>query len=86
MKDKFIRFLKDAHAFDEYKKEILPYDLNDLRAQFDDGGAKFLLGDGCIFYWTLAKTDVDWEVLNDEWVAFLAVKNKDESSTQSSTH
>lgn len=51
MKAKFIRFLKDNHAFDEYKEEILPTTFGDLDAQFKDGGAEFVLEDGCIFFW-----------------------------------
>lgn len=68
MKEKFIKFLKDNHAFDEYKKEILPYSLNDLNPQFLDGGAEFLLSDGCIFYWSLASTGVNWKELSEKWV------------------
>lgn len=68
MKDKFIRFLKDNHAFDEYKEEILPYSLDDLNAQLLDGGAEFLLNDGAIFFWRLASTSVNWEELSERWV------------------
>ena len=71
MKDKFIRFLKDNHAFNEFKTEILPYALKDFNSQFEDGGAEFLLGDGCIFFWRQATTGVYWEKLNGEWVKLL---------------
>ncbi|MDM5264774.1 hypothetical protein PF327_11265 [Sulfurovum sp. XTW-4] len=71
MKDKFIRFLKDNHAFDEYKEEILPYSLDDLNPQFKDGGAEFLLNDGCIFYWSLATTGVNWKELSEKWKELL---------------
>ena len=67
MKEMFIRFLKDHHAMDEYETEILPYSLNDLKAQLLDGGAEFLLNDGAIFFWNQATTGVDWEVLNTKW-------------------
>jgi len=43
MKDKFIRFLKDHHSFDEYKKEISPLRIGDLDNELSDGGACFLL-------------------------------------------
>ena len=71
MKNKFIRFLKDNHAFDEYKQEILPYSLEDLNAQLKDGGAEFLLNDGCIFFWRLASTSINWEELSIKWVEML---------------
>ena len=76
IKDKFIRFLKDNHAFDEYKEEILPYTLDDLKAQFLDGGAEFLLNDGCIFHWRLASTSVNWEVLAKKWIELLEKENR----------
>jgi len=66
MKEKFIRFLKDHHAFDEFKIEIRPYTMQDLNAQLMDA-SEFVLQDGCIFYWLSANTDVDWEKLNKKW-------------------
>ena len=72
MKNKFIRFLKDNHAFDEYKQEILPYTLEDLNAQLLDGGAEFLLNDGCIFFWGQACTGIDWKELSEKWTLSLA--------------
>ena len=67
MRDKFIRFLKDNHAFDEYKKEILPYKLDDLGAQLEDGGQCFLLQDGCIFFYKDAVTGINWKDLSRKW-------------------
>lgn len=67
MKDRFIRFLKDNHAFDEYKKEILPFKLDDMNAQFEDGGECFLLQDGCIFFHNSAVTGVNWTELSEKW-------------------
>lgn len=67
MQDSFIRFLKDNNAFAEFKKEILPYSLRDLLWQMNDGGAEFLLSDGCIFFWRQATTGVDWRVLDEKW-------------------
>ena len=76
MKAKFIRFLKDNHAFDEYKEEILPYALGDLKAQFLDGGAEFLLNDGCIFFWGQACTGIDWKELSVKWAELLEKENR----------
>lgn len=67
MKNIFIRFLKDNHAFDAYKKEILPYKLDDLSAQLKDGGAEFLLQDGCIFFYKDAVTGINWKELSKKW-------------------
>ena len=70
MKQKFIRFLKDNRAFDEYKKEILPYSMSDLNAQFKDA-AEFVLEDGCIFFWKNSVTGIYWEGLNAQWLALI---------------
>jgi len=67
MKEKFISFMKKHRAFDEFKMEIRPYTMTDFNAQLLDGGAEFMLGDGNIFFWTSAKTDIDWEKLNRIW-------------------
>ncbi len=69
MKEKFIRFLKDNHAFDEFKREIRPYIFEDFNAQLLDGGAEFMLHDGCIFYHRVASTGVDWQALDVKWKA-----------------
>ncbi len=74
-KDLFISFMKQHHAFDEYKKEIHPHKFGDLDEQFKDG-AEFVLEDGCIFFWKDAVTDIYWEKLNAEWVALLKEENK----------
>ena len=76
MKDKFIRFLKDRHCFDEYKEEILPFKLGDLTIEFESGGAEFLINDGAIFFWKHSMTDVDWKKLNDEWVGLVREHEK----------
>ena len=70
-KEKFIRFLKDHHTFWEFKREIAPLQLNDLK-EFEDGGAWNLLGDGCIFFHKNAVTNVNWAVLDEEWKRSLA--------------
>lgn len=69
MKNKFIRFLKDNRAFDEYKKEIIPFKLENINAEFVDGGACFLLQDGCIFFYKDAVTGVNWKELSQKWEA-----------------
>ena len=66
MKEKFIAFMKQRHAFEEFKKEIRPYTMSDLTAQFIDA-YEFVLCDGCIFFWRLSTTGIDWETLNKEW-------------------
>lgn len=76
IKDKFIRFLKDNHAFDEYKKEILPYRFDDLKESFTDGGHSFLLQDGSIFFYNHAVTGVNWKELGEKWEAFCESEDK----------
>ncbi len=71
MKHKFINFLKSHHAFQEYITEIAPYTMKDLEVQLSDGGEEFLLQDGCIFFYKTAKTDIDWDKLNREWIDML---------------
>ncbi len=71
MKSKFIRFMREHHALKEYLMEIVPYSLDDLNVQFNDGGAEFVLCDGAIFFWKDAKTDIDWSELNEKWVTLL---------------
>ena len=71
MKQKFIRFLKKKHAFEEFKKEISPRVMDDLSVQFTDGGAEFVLCDGAIFFWNLADTGIDWKKLNEEWLEMM---------------
>ena len=66
MKEKFTKFMKKHHAWDEFKVEIRPYTISDLTAQFEEA-YEFLLCDGCIFFWRSAKTDIDWRVLNEKW-------------------
>ncbi len=78
MKDKFIRFLKDHQAFDEYKEEIKPYTFEQVCNNFDDGGEEFMLQDGSMFFWKDAVTFVDWATLDKEWkeICFAERRNK----------
>ena len=67
MKQKFINFLKTRHALDEYERNIAPFELDDLNHEFEDGGAEFILDDGCVFFYKNADDDIDWQSLADEW-------------------
>ena len=71
MKHKFIKFLKENHAFQEYQEEIKPYTMKDLEVQLSDGGEQFLLQDGCIFFYNQATTFINWDDLSSKWVAML---------------
>ena len=70
MKDEFIKFLKEHHALQEFKKDIYPTTMDDLDTQFKDGGARFVLEDGCLFWYKSAESDADYKTLNTEWVQF----------------
>ncbi len=74
MKQKFIKFLKENHAFQEYLEEIKPYTIKDLEVQLSDGGEQFLLQDGCIFFYHQATTSINWDDLSSKWMAMLEEK------------
>ena len=59
MKHKFIQFLKEQHALQEFLMEIVPECMDDLDVQFSDGGAEFVLCDGAFFFYKNAKTTVE---------------------------
>lgn len=71
MKEKFIKFMKKNHAFQEFLEEIRPDTIDNLNTQFKDGGAEFVLCDGAIFFYKDAKTDIDWDILNRKWVEMM---------------
>lgn len=71
MKDKFIKFMKKNHAFQEFLEEIHSDTIDNLNTQFKDGGAEFVLCDGAIFFYKDAKTDIDWGRLNRKWVEMM---------------
>ena len=82
MKDKFIRFLKNHRAWDEFKREIENYN-NTLRGQYksqtpvDDALAQLdwgkqhlytnVLEDGICFFYDDLVTDIDWDDLDKQW-------------------
>lgn len=70
MKGKFLRFLRDHKALQEFTQELAAVYLtvNEIDAQFLDGGAKYILSNGCMFFWADAVTDIDWAKLDREWV------------------
>ena len=67
MRDRFIRFMKDNHAYEEFLEEIVPFKIEDLQLQFRDGGAEFVLQDGSLFWWKDSYTFTDWESLDAKW-------------------
>ena len=71
LREKFIRLLKDNHAFQEYLQEIKPWTMKNIEIQLSDGGEEFLLQDGCIFFYREATTFVNWDELNLKWVEML---------------
>jgi len=68
LKAKFIKFMKQKKAFAEFKIDIFPTVMSDLDTQFKDGGAEFVLEDGCLFFYKDSKIGVNWKRLNEEWV------------------
>ena len=67
MVDKFIRFLKDNHAFDEYKREIAPHQFEGLWKDIREM-PEGVLADGYVFFYKDAKTLVDWEMIEQRWL------------------
>ncbi len=74
MKHKFISFMRKEHALKEFLIEIVPLSLDDLNIQFIDGGAEFVLCDGCIFSHKDARTDINWADLNERWLKVMKVE------------
>jgi len=68
MKAKFIKFMKQKRSFAEFKIDIFHTVMSDLDAQFKDGGAEFVLEDGCLFFYKDSQTGVNWKRLSEEWV------------------
>ena len=76
MKDKLIRFLKDNHAFNEFKIEVkkatkgATFDsiMHSLKVSksFD-----VALVDGVSIDYNSEITDIDWEELNKKWIELL---------------
>ena len=77
MKQKFIKFMKKRHAFEEFRRELAAEGLtiDDLDLQFIDEGSEFILNNGCIFFWKNAVTDVDWAELDRIWVEMMRGKS-----------
>lgn len=61
LKAKFIAFMKEQQLMQEFEEDIKPCTMKDLNQQFKDGGAEFVLENGCIFFWE------DSEVGNARW-------------------
>ena len=76
MKQKFIRFLKDNHAFDEFK-ELISFltsneDFNIIEQVWDFVKLKHeILSYGHVILWKNGLSDVDWERLDKEWRNYL---------------
>ena len=66
MRDKFIRFCKDIHFWDEYIEEVDP-SIDMALKSLEDGGESFMLQDGTMFFHKDAKTKVDWAAIDKEW-------------------
>lgn len=67
MKNKFIRFLKDNHAFNEFCIAIRD-DFNEVFADYN-GIEETLLEDGECFFWK-DQPSVDWETLHTYWFRY----------------
>ena len=79
MKDELIRFLKDNHAFNEFKIELkkatkgatLDSVMHGLKSSksFD-----VALKDGVALDYNSEITDIDWEELNSKWTELLKME------------
>jgi len=72
MKDKFIRFLKDNHTFDEYKEATdfsFDYIWNMVQLRHT------LLENGVVIFHRNGMSDVDWKELNRKWTAYVNDNN-----------
>jgi len=76
MKDKFIRFLRDNHALNEFD-ELIQFcrDLEEIKSidqVWDLVELKHeILTDGHIIFWQNGLSYVDWERLDREWRNYL---------------
>jgi len=66
MRDKFIRFMKDHRAYEEWIDAIAPLCIEDIQEHFIDGCAKDILADGFLFYYS-DNSQADWQELHDLW-------------------
>ena len=80
MKEDFIKFLKENHAFKEYDMEVVAdstfnHNIQTVLDDIDNGkeDAEGLLEDGYAFFYDTAVTDIDWQALHDKWIMFLCV-------------
>ena len=72
LKDAFVRFLKDNHAWDEYLETLAFTSGYQFDHVWDFVQMKeTLLGDGTVIFWKNGLSDVDWESLHKEWVEAL---------------
>ena len=82
MKQQFIRFLKDEHAWDEFKKCVdennsqlrkcfkVKNPVEDVLSRLEWGKAgvtRNILECGNSFFYDDVTTDVDWQKLSDKW-------------------
>ncbi len=78
MKDKFIAFLKENHALQEYNREVIAdssfnQNIQSVLDDIDNGKEDIegLLEDGYSFFYATAVTDVDWRFLHSKWIELL---------------
>jgi hypothetical protein len=72
MKQKFIRFLKDNHAFDEFKSATMFANNRAICAVWNLVELKHeILSDGHVIFWKNGLSDVNWERLDKEWRNYL---------------
>ena len=81
MKDKFINFLKKAHAWEEFKHELYAQNkLGDLNNALTDvfeyiehrDITKEVLANGSFFFWNKSRCKTDWEALSSEWARYVS--------------
>lgn len=72
MKNEFIRFLKDNHAFAEFNDVIEFTTYMDFDKVWNFVELKHeILSDGHAIFWKNGLSDVDWEALDKKWRSYL---------------
>lgn len=79
--DEFLRFLRDNHALEEYKEEVIQssnyqYSLDTVlnETKLSEENATINLIDGWFVNYDDSSTPIVWSELNEKWLKILAEK------------
>ena len=72
LREKFIKFLKQNHAFKEYNIEVVAsanyhQSIKEILSSMNGSNVSAIFEDGYSFFWKRAVTDVDWKHLHKKW-------------------